>query len=282
MNSLVILLQSTVTLGAPLILAALGGFASERGGVINIALEGKMLTSCAVTAIVALATHNAAAGVVAGIGAAVVISLAHWLLTQIYQIDHIVSGMAINAFALGATNFLDKRFSDPGRGEVPQLPTILFYVLSLALPILVAWIAVRTRGGLRLRAVGSDPNKARTMGISPLRVRFLGLLWCGIFCGLSGALIVTNAKYFTDGMTSGRGFIALAALIIGGWRPIPTLIACLAFGFLQALQIVLQGSHVGGFEVPREAWLCLPYLATIIALAGFLGKNRAPGGLGQP
>lgn len=281
MNDLIILIQSTLTLGAPLILAALGGYASERGGVINIALEGKMLMACAVAALIGLSTNNPALGLMAGVIGGVLLSLLHWLLTQVYRIDHIVSGMAINAFAFGATNFMDKRFSDPTRGEVPQLPSVIYYVLAIALPFAVAAYASRTRGGLRLSAVGSDPDKARTMGVNPIRVRLAGLIWCGIFCGLSGALIVTNARYFTDGMTSGRGFIALAALIIGGWRPMQAMLACLAFGFLQALQIVLQGKQVLGVEVPREIWLCLPYLATVIALAGLLGKGRAPAGLGK-
>lgn len=279
----VVLATSTLTLGAPLILAALGGFMSERSGVINIALEGKMLMSCAVTGIVGVATHNPWLGVLAGIGSSVLLSLGHWLVTQGYQVDHIVSGMAVNAFAVGATNFLDKRFTDPAHsGEVPQLPTAAYYILALGLPLLVAWAVARTRPGLRLRAAGSDPEKARIMGLNPPRIRLFSLLWTGVFCGLSGALIVSNARFFTDGMTAGRGFIALAALIIGGWRPIPTMAACLVFGFLQALQIQLQGTNFMGVEVPREVWMCLPYAATIIALAGFLGKMRPPAGLGKP
>lgn len=284
MNSVfVVLLQSTLTLSAPLILAALGGYMSERSGIINIALEGKMLMACAVTALVAIATGNPWLGASAGILSSVLLSVSHWLITQAYRVDHIVSGMAINAFAVGATNFLDKRFTDPAHASgVPQIPIAVYYVLALGLPLATAWYANRTRGGLRLRAVGSSPDKARIMGLNPPIIRLKSLIWTGVFCGLSGALIVTNAKFFTDGMTAGRGFIALAALIIGGWRPVPAMLACIFFGFLQALQIQMQGAPVMGIEIPREVWMCLPYAATIIALAGFLGKTRAPEGLGKP
>lgn len=242
-----------------------------------------MLMACAVTALVAIATGNALFGMAVGIASSVLLSAAHWLITQAYQVDHIVSGMAINAFAVGATNFLDKKFSDPNAASgVPQIPTWIYYIFALGLPLAVAWYSARTRGGLRLRAVGSDPDKARIMGLNPPVIRLKSLLWTGVFCGLSGALIVSNAKFFTDGMTAGRGFIALAALIIGGWRPIPAMIACIFFGFLQALQIQMQGSPVLGVEIHREVWMCLPYAATIIALAGFLGKMRPPAGLGKP
>lgn len=292
---LVTILLSTITFAAPLILAALGGLASERSGIINLALEGKMLMSACVTGLAAVAFNNAFAGVVCGIVAAVLLSLFHWLLTQKFSLDHIISGMAINALALGGTNFLDRAFKDPDRNEgIPLLPTWVlelgavgkyqvsaFLVLAVLLPFGIHWYLRRSRAGLRLLAVGSDPQKARLIGIRPLRVRLVALLATGLLTGLAGAMIISNVGRFTDGMTAGRGYIALAALILGGWRPIPALLACIAFALFEAIQIQLQGTNVLGAKIPSEAWQALPYLATVVALAGFLGRSRAPQGLGK-
>ena len=281
-NWVLTLLISTVTLSSPLVLASIGGWCSERSGVINIALEGKMLMAACCMALIGIATGNPFFGLIAGILGAVLLSWLHWLLTHTYRIDHVVSGMAINALALGATNYLDKRFADPSRAtHMPLLPTSSFYVAALLLPLFLAWISKRTRFGLRMMAAGSDPEKASIMGVSPARVRFYGLTCAGVLCGLSGALIVNHARWFTDGMTAGRGYIALAALIWGGWRPIPAALAGIAFGFLSALQVQVQGTTFMGIRPPPEFWECLPYLATVIALAGFLGRSRAPAGLGK-
>lgn len=271
-----------ISLSGPLILAALGGLMSERAGVMNIALEGFMLTSCALVAIVSVATGNPWVGIGAGLLGATFMALAHALLTQAYRIDHIISGMALNLIALGGTNYLNKQFTDFSRpGEIPQIAKYWFYALALLLPFVV-WLYLRhTRGGLRLLAVGNDPDKSRQMGIEPLKVRYAALIATGVLCGIAGAMIVTNAGRFTDAMTAGRGFIALAALIIGGWRPLPTLLACLGFGVLYTLQLQLQGSQMFGANLPSQFWNALPYLATVIALAGFLGKNRTPAGLGR-
>lgn len=282
MTEVRLLLEGTLVLGAPLILAALGGYFSERSGVINIALEGKMLIATIMVWLVTLATGSPLLGVAAGIGAAILFSLFHWLLTQKYSLDPIVSGMAINAIAFGAANFLDKKFTDPDQAGFPAFPLPVFWGFALLSPV-VAWFYVLfTRGGVRLLAVGSDPDKARQMGVFPQRTRMLALIATGVLCGLAGALIVSNAGSYVDNMTAGRGFIALAALIIGGWRPLPTLLACLAFGFFYQVQIQLQGTSFGGVSIPRELWLCLPYLATLVALAGLLGRNRTPAGLGKP
>ena len=276
----VVFLLSTLTLSVPLILAAMGGLTSERSGIINIALEGKMLGAAVVTAIVATRTGSPLLGLAAGIAAGILLSLLHWLMTQTYRIDHIVSGMAINAIALGASNFLDRKYL-AGAGSVPIVSLTFFYVLAFVLPVLVGLWLARTRPGLHLLAVGEDPAKSRQMGVSPLKVRFWGLMATGVFCSLSGALVVFQAAHFVDNITAGRGFIALAALILGGWRPIPALLACLAFGSLQAAQIVFQGTELMGAKLPTELWLSIPYLATVIALAGFLTKSRAPSGLGK-
>ncbi len=271
----------TIELSAPLILAAMGGFMSERGGVINIGLEGLMLMAACVTALVGV-PFGPVAGLLAGLGSAVVLSLFHWLATQRYRIDHVISGMAVNALALGGTNFLFGKFSDPSRsGSIPHLSLALFKWFAFVLPFLL-WAYVKwTRGGLRLMAVGSDPEKARLAGLSPIRVRLAALVATGIFAGLGGVMLVSNSGVFTDNMTAGKGYIALAALILGGWRPLAALGACIAFGFFSALQIQFQGRTVLGVQLPSQLWASLPYIATVIALAGFLGRNRTPAGLGK-
>lgn len=276
------LLMGTLVLSAPLAFAAMGGLASERSGVINIGLEGKMLIATVVVAMVSFATKSPVMGLLAGMGASVALSLVHWLLTQKYAIDHVVSGMAINAIAFGAANFLDKKFKVADQVEFPRLPLPVYWVFGLLLPVAIWFYLRQTRGGLRLLAVGNDPDKARQMGVSPSAIRFLALVGTGVFCGLAGALIVTNSGSYNDGMTAGRGFIALAALIVGGWRPLPTLIACLFFAMLTQLKIQLQNVPIAGVQVPDWIWHSLPYAATIVVLAGFLGRDRTPAGLGKP
>jgi general nucleoside transport system permease protein len=274
------LLLLTVALSTPLILAAMGGYTSERSGVINIGLEGMMLISAGVTALVTLAA-GAWAGVAAGVLAATVLSLLHWLATQKYAVDHVISGMAINALALGGSNFLVGRFGDPGAGTLTGLPLPWYYAVAFVLPFGLWAYTRRTRAGLRMVAVGADPTKARLMGLRPQMIRLGALLATGVFTGLAGAVIVTDARVFTDNMTAGRGFIALAALILGGWRPVPALLACIMFGFFSALRLQLQGTDFLPM-VPSEAWAALPYVVTVVALAGFLGKARTPAGLGKP
>lgn len=282
MNEIAVLLIGTVRLSAPLVLAAMGGLTSERSGIVNIALEGKMLMACVATAAIGIKTGNAWAGLGAGIVGAIIASLLHYILTQTYRIDHIVSGMAINALAFGASNFIDRGYiSKAPSNKFPHLTETVYLVLAIALPILIWMFMAKTKWGLWLRAVGESPEKARQMGISPKAVRFYALLATGLFCGLAGALIVSSAGSFVDQMTAGRGFIALAALILGGWRPIPALIACVVFGFFDSLQIQLQGTELAGAKLPPEFWKALPYLATLAALCGLVGKNRAPSGLGR-
>lgn len=272
----------TLALSTPLILAALGGYTSERSGVINIGLEGMMLVAACASAIMGY-QFGAVAGLAGGLLAAIVMSLLHWLATQVYRIDHVVSGMAINCLAAGGTNFVFEKFSERNViGKVPALPIEIYYVAAIALPFVVALWVRHTQGGLRLLAVGSDPDKARLMGVIPIRVRLFGLLMTGIFTGLAGTMLSTYTGGFTDNMTAGRGYIALAALVLSGWRPIPSLLACVAFGFFSALRLKLEGTAPLGIELPSEAWAALPYVVTVIALAGLLGKRRTPAGLGKP
>jgi simple sugar transport system permease protein len=265
----------TIALAAPLILAAMGGYTSERSGVINISLEGLMLMSAAITAICSVA-FGPILGPLLGVLSAIILSLVHWLATQVYNIDHVVSGMAINLLSLGGTNYLWAEYGEQ-RGTMPDLLDWAYYAMALAFPFCLWWYTKRTRGGLRLVAIGADPEKARLVGLRPVMIRFWALTATGVFVGLGGASLVAYTGIFTDNMTAGRGYIALAALILGGWRPLPTLGVCLGLGFLSSLQLFFQGG-----SIPSQAWAALPYLATIVALAGLLGKNRTPAGLGRP
>lgn len=279
----VVLLGNTLALSAKLILAAMGGYTGERVGIINIGLEGMMLGSACATALVASRSGNPALGVAAGIAVAVLLSLTHALLTQAYRVDQIVSGMAINLLALGGTNVADRLNTERGGDmAMPWTPLMPFYIAAFVLPALLAWATARTRMGLRAVAVGADPDKARQMGVIPERVRYFGQSLTGAFCGLAGALIASNAQGFVNNMTAGAGYIALAALILGGWRPIPAMVAALLFGFFDALQIQLQGTDVLGVQVPYQVWSALPYAITVVALAGFLTRTRPPAGLGAP
>ncbi len=282
-NAILLLAVSTVTLTAPLILAGLGGLTSERSGVMNIALEGKMLSAACATALVGTATGSPLLGLLAGLVAAILLSLLHGVLTQMFRIDHIISGMGINLLAVGLTSLLAKALTDPdASGRSPMFPIQIYWVLSLAATLLMVFYLKRTKGGLHLLAVGNSPSKSRQMGLEPVRVRYFALIATGVFCGIAGALIVTNAGSFTDNMTAGRGYIALAALILGSWRPVPMLLACTLFGFLEALQLQLQGSQFFAADIPSTFWSALPYLVTLVALAGLLGRSRPPAGLGEP
>lgn len=296
-SSLWVVLASTIALAAPLVLGAMGGYLSERSGVMNIALEGKMLSAACATAVVGNWTGNAWAGLVGGIAVATAISLILWTVTQVYRIDHVIGGMAINAAAYGATNFLIET-SGSGNGvlsrQMPPLPLAHLWIAGADVPIglplavavispfLIAFFAIRTKPGVWLRAVGSDPDKARLSGIRPETVRLFGLIGTGVFCGLGGALIVGSTGRFTDNMTAGSGFIALAALILGGWRPGRAAAAAVGFGFLKAVQIQLQGTHFFGSNVPSQVWQILPYAIAVVALAGLRGGTRAPAGMGRP
>lgn len=274
-------LMLIVTMSSPLLLMAMAGYCSERSGIINIGLEGKMLTACFVCA-AAAPQFGAVGGVLAAILAGIIISLLHWTLTQVYRIDHIISGMAINLLASGGTGFLEASgYAKNTLTDAQRLPLPLYYAIAVLGPVLLFVVANQTRFGLRHKSVGSDPDKARLLGINPQRVRFFALMITGVFAGLAGSLLVSETSTFTKDMTSGRGYIALAALILGGWRPVPAALSCLLFGLATAVQIKMSGQQVMGLEIPSEIWKMLPYIVTLLALAGLLGRNRTPAGLGK-
>ena len=268
-------------MGCPLALAAMGGYASERSGVINIGLEGMMLIAACVAAVLATQA-GPVVGLLGAIAAGTLLSLLHWLMTQKFSLNHVVSGMGVNAVAAGAASFIFGKFGSPSHdGSMPHLPTWTFFTLGLAIPFLLSFYATKTRGGLRLTAVGADPDKARLMGLVPTRIRGIAALATGVFTALAGVLLVSDVGVYTNNITAGKGYVALAALVVGGWRPLPSLAICLGIGFLSSLQYRFQGIGVVQ-AIPSQAWQALPYLVTIAALAGFLGKNRTPAGLGKP
>jgi ABC-type uncharacterized transport system permease subunit len=294
------LLFSTIRLAAPLILAALGGMFSERSGVINIALEGKMLagafTAAAVTyaADVKLGMGNASpwVGLLAAIAAGMFLAAIYAVTCIRFQADQVVSGAAINILMLGIPGFLSGAFF-LSSGSTPQLPKehlipltpTWLLVILFALVGLSWYVLYRTPFGLRLRSVGEKPEAADAAGVSVNKIRYWGVLLAGALAGIGGAyLSIGQSSLFTRNMTAGRGFIALAALIFGKWRPVQTMLACLLFGFTEAVSIQMQGAVKlpSGEDIPVQFIQMVPYVLTIVVLAGFIGSSRPPKALGIP
>ncbi|RVT87758.1 ABC transporter permease [Inhella crocodyli] len=312
-------LASTLRLTAPLLLAALAGLLAERSGVVDLGLEGKMLAAAFAAAAAAAVSQSALVGVVAAIGVAGALALVHGFACVTHRGDQVISGMAINMVAAGLTVVLGIAWFATG-GQTPTLPpevriqalapslteplgaaqqhgaflgallghglfshNVLVYAAFASLA-LVAYLLARTRLGLRLRAVGENPAMVDAAGVSVAWLRYRALLMGAVLCGLAGAyLSLAQNANFSPNMTAGRGYIALAAMIFGRWRPLPTLAACLLFGLLDALAIRLQGVALPGVgEVPVQAIQALPYLLTVVLLAGFIGSAVAPKALGRP
>jgi general nucleoside transport system permease protein len=296
----VIVIESTIRLATPLILAALGGLFSERSGVINIALEGKMLagafTAAAVTyaADVRFGMGNASpwVGLLAGMVAGLFIAAIYAISCIQFKADQVVSGAAINIMMLGIPGFLSGALF-LSSGSTPQLPKDHLlpqspYVIAVALAVLVAaiwYVLYKTPFGLRLRSVGEKPEAADAAGVSVSKMRYWGVLLAGVLAGMGGAyLSIGQSSLFTRNMTVGRGFIALAALIFGKWRPVQTLLACLLFGFTEAASIQMQDliKLPSGEKLPVQFIHMVPYVLTIVVLAGFIGSSRSPRALGIP
>ena len=291
------LLWSTIRLATPLILAALGGMFSERSGVINIALEGKMLagafTAAAVTyaADAKLGMGNASPwiGLLAAIVAGLFIAAIYAVTCIRFKADQVVSGAAINILMFGMPGFLSGAFF-LSSGSTPQLPKEHLIpwtpiVIAFAMVAVSWYVMYRTPFGLRLRSVGEKPEAADAAGVSVNRIRYQGVLIAGVLAGIGGAyLSIGQSSLFTRNMTAGRGFIALAALIFGKWRPIQTMLACLLFGFTEAISIQMQGAVKlpSGEDIPVQFIQMVPYVLTIIVLAGFIGSSRPPKALGIP
>mgnify|MGYP001144252743 CR=1 FL=1 len=308
-------LDATVRLSTPLLLACLAGLFSERAGIFDIGLEGKMLAAAFTAAAVAAITGNVWVGLVAGIAASLLFSAIHGLASITFRGNQLISGVALNFLASGLTVLVAQAWFAQG-GRTPSLQgaarfnpitlpfaeslsgvpilgpiyaelisghTILVYVSLLVVP-LTWWVLFRTRFGLRLRAVGENPAAVDTAGISVVGLRFAAVGICGVLCGIAGAYLSTGLQAgFVKDMTAGRGYIALAALIFAKWRPWYALTACLLFGFLQA--IALRSDlieSVIGFRIQIQLLDALPYILTVIILAGFVGKAIPPRAGGEP
>ncbi|HEV7717781.1 MAG TPA: ABC transporter permease [Arsenicitalea sp.] len=315
-ETVISVLAATIRLTTPLLLACLAGLYSERSGIFDIGLEGKMLAAAFGAAAIAALTGNMWLGLLAGILVSIGMSMIHGVASITLKGNQIISGVAINFLAAGLTTLLGQTWFRQG-GRTPPLPAggrfmpidlpfakqleavpilgpiyegllsghnILVYIAFAAVPI-TAWVLYRTRFGLRLRAVGENPKAVDTAGISVVKLRYEALLITGLLCGLAGAYFsIAQGSGFGNNMTAGKGYIALAALIFAKWKPVPAMFTCLLFGFLDALQIRLQGARIPGlgWEVPVQAIQALPYILTVVLLAGFIGKATGPKAGGVP
>lgn len=315
-TTLLQLLDSTIRLATPLLLACLAGLFSERAGIFDIGLEGKMLVSAFAAAAVAAVTGSVWLGLLVGIMGSLTLSAIHGVASITFRGNQLISGVAINFLAAGLTVVLGQYFFAEG-GRTPQLGegqrfeqldlpffaelrdipflgtlladvisghSVITYIAALAVPV-SWWVLYRTRFGLRLRAVGENPAAVDTAGISVPRLRFAAVGIAGLLCALAGAQLSTAepAAGFIRDMTAGRGYIALAALIFAKWRPVAAMWACLLFGFLQALALrsaIIE--QVIGFRIQTQFLDALPYILTVVILAGFVGRAIPPRAGGEP
>ena len=315
MNLYIELLASTIRMSVPLILACMAGLWSERSGIVDIGLEGKMLIAAFIAASASAVFGSAWIGLFCAILASLAFALVHGYAAINQRGNQVVSGVAINIIAAGLTVVLGNAWYQRG-GETPQLEaaqrftgvtfpgtdnishlpllgplyvkvlsghSLLTYIAFLLVPA-VAWLLYRSRFGLRLRAVGENPAVVDTAGISVDFLRYRAVVLGGILCGFAGAyLAISQNAFFQREMTAGRGYIALAAMIFGKWKPLPALYACLLFGFLDAGAPLLQGVKIyGDTELPVQLIQALPYALTVILLAGFIGKAIPPKAIGRP
>jgi general nucleoside transport system permease protein len=306
-------LASTLRVATPLILCALAGTLSERAGVIDLGLEGKMLSTAFAAASVAVFTGSLTLAVLAAVAVGLALSMLHGYGCVSHRGDQVVMGMAITMTAAGLTVVLGIAWFKQGGQTLPipeavrldpwfaglgaliaKLPLVgpvlaglfghasLVY-LAFSLVFAVWWGLYRTRTGLRLRAAGENPAMVDAAGVSVIGLRYLALAGNGVLSALAGCyLVLALNPQFIPNMTAGRGYMALAAMIFGKWHPLGALMACLLFGFLDALSIRLQGASIGGVAVPVQAIQALPYVLTVVLLAGFIGRAYAPKALGTP
>ena len=299
--NLVGMLRSTLLRATPITLGALSGVLCERAGVINIAIEGMMLTSALTAVVTASVTGSLMVGMVVAVLTGALLALVHGVLSIRYRVDQIVSGTVINIFATGLTSYLSARFLErfaylnrsgtlpvvaiPGLADIPIIGPALFEQSVIVYVMLVLVIAVhlllfKSRFGLRMRAVGEHPRAADTLGIDVWRVRYLSVLLGGMVAGIGGAYFtIGSVGRFDEVMTGGRGFIGLAAMIFGNWTPGGAFASSLIFGFADSLQIRMQILQT---PIPSEFLLMAPYVATIVALSGVVGRVTPPAADGQP
>ena len=306
-------LSSTIRMSVPLVLACLAGLWSERSGIVDIGLEGKMLAAAFAAAAAGALLGNVWLALLIAIAVSVGFSLVHGYASINQRGNQVVSGVAINMLAAGLAVVLGNEWFKEG-GRTPPLPpesqfavlnlpgfetlgaipfigpylkiisghSLLVY-LAFALVAVTAWALAKTRFGLRLRAVGENPHAVDTAGISVATLRYQAVIIAGVLCGLAGTyLSVALQGSFVRDMSAGRGFMALAALIFANWRAWPALWACLLFGYLQAAGLRMQGFKLGGMEIPVQFINMLPYVLTVVLLAGFIGKSIPPKASGVP
>ena len=282
-------LAQTLRIAMPYLFASAGGVVSERAGLIGLTLEGYMLTAAFTAALGSYFSGSPWVGVLAGIAGGATAGLLYGLCCIRYRANQVVVGIAINLFAIGITRFFLRLtfdsssnsprvpgFTETGTGFAALAGNPLVWLGVLSLPV-VGWILYRTAFGLRMRAVGEHPSAALSVGVPVQRVRWLAVALSGALAGLGGAYLALDQHQFTDQMTAGRGFIALAATIFGRWDPPRVAIACLLFAAAETLQIQLQGAQL----VPSQFVEMIPYLLTIIALAGVVGRAVPPAALGK-
>jgi ABC-type uncharacterized transport system permease subunit len=294
-------IAGSLELAVPITLGAFAGILSERSGMFNIAIEGNFLVGACAAAIVASVTHSALIGVIAAMFAGMLVGLLLAWLGIRYKVDQIIAGVVINIGALGITNFLFLRVLSrntelntpptieairiPVLADIPVLGPLLFsgtpyLYVTIAIMFFLTYMLFRTRWGLRLRASGEKPSAAGTVGIDVLAIRYRAMLLAGILGGLAGSyLSLSSAGSFQMGISSGRGYIALAAVIFGAWHPIYAFGAALVFGFSDATQALLS---ILGVDVPPQLLNSVPYIVTIVVVAGVVGRVRGPAAAGQP
>lgn len=298
------LLVAMVRLSTPITLAAIGAVICERSGIVNIAMEGIMIVGAFFAAVGALLTGNPWIGLLMGVVSGGIFSLIHAVATVSLHLNHVVSGAVLNILAFGLTRYFmvlffghpgttdpiptglgEMEWAVPGLSKIPVIGEVLFQqtpivYMSFVLIILFTWIMKKTKLGLHIRAAGEHPLALETIGVSVYKMRYLAIFISGLSSGLAGAyLSIENNASFTEGMTNGRGFIALAANISGGWNPVGAFLASLFFGFADALQVRFQVLKV--FNVPEELFIIFPYVATIIAVAGLVRRSRPPKDVGN-
>jgi simple sugar transport system permease protein len=312
---LLLTFDATLRIATPLMLCAMAGIFSERSGIVDISLEGKLLSGAFVAATIAALTGNAWLGLGCAMLAGITMSLIHGFACITHKGDQVVSGVAINILASGLTIVLGIALFQRG-GQTPSLPkedrftpiqwwgvdlmdsipilgaiyrqlisghNLLVYIALLAVP-LTAFVLYKTRFGLRLRAVGEIPKAVDSAGISVTWLRYRALIIGGALCGVAGAyLSIAQGGNFVKEMSAGKGYIALAAVVFGNWRPLTAFLACLMFGFLEASTARVEGIEfwvIG--EIPSQLLQAIPYILTVLLLAGFIGKPKPPAAIGQP
>jgi simple sugar transport system permease protein len=284
-------LVQTLRIAVPYLFAAAGGVVSERAGLIALTLEGYMLSGAFCAALGSYYSGSPWVGLVCGMAGGALTAMLYAVSTIRFRANQVVVGVAVNLLVIGATRFF-LRFAFDSSSNSPRVPGFsqaqsgsglaalavnpLFWLALLAMA-LVGWLLYRTAFGLRVRAVGEHPDAATSLGISVPRVRYLAVALSGTLAGLGGVYLALDQHQFTDGMTAGRGFIALAATIFGRWEPTRVALACLLFAAAETLQIQLQGTGA----IPSQFVEMIPYALTIVALAGVVGRAVAPAALGK-